>query len=327
MRDYQKSQNLISHIQISRTSDFNSPVPDDFANIALHLALALRGIGLAQKYLWSSLETETSIFGVLFFDFGFHEATALCLDDLWIWIYLVAGITLLTTVVARGGQRPGTGNALAKTKRESFYAFLRQFGLCFCVACEVLLVAAIVYRDDAFRYDWTPATHALRIGVPVALCLSWPGSGAGVHKFVPRILRLAIALTFVGHGFNAWLQHPQYVTFILTSSDSVLGANLDQSTAEAALRWIAVLDFLAGVGVVFTRSEWFVSRWLLGYCAAWGLLTAASRVTAGGWMLWPETVLRAGHFLGPLALYAYWTTRCSGRNVPEGNDQLTDDVL
>ena len=268
--------------------------PHALVRFALQAALLLRGIGLAQKFLWSKFETESSVFGLLYFDANVSESLALMIDNGLVWIYLLAALASSSTCAKADALR-----------------HLRHLGLWFCVAWELLLLAAIVFRKDAIYFWLSPAAHALRIGVPLALLFECRAQNT---RWTSRWLRIAIALTFIAHGCQAWFQHPEYATYLLATGHNLFGAQLDQSSVELVLRTIGIVDILIALGVLFGNRFGHKYRWLLTYVVLWGFITAASRVTTGGIVVWHEAVLRASHFCGPLALIGCHH-KCLGENI------------
>lgn len=271
-----------------------------FSRACLAAALLLRGIGVCQKYLWSSFEIESAIFGVLFFEWHWPEQLALRVDDWCVRTYLFAGVLAVGQFAASTFPRlPDLiGMRWARVGQLAGAA-----SLMFCVAWEVALVASICERGEAFSPVLTPAGHALRFAIPLTLVVANFGVGS---RLVQCFLRWAVALTFLGHGLNAWMQDPVYTSFILATVQSFHLSGIEQATAEVFLRIISVMDLIVAVAVLAIPSRWRVFRWLILYAAVWGFLTAASRMTASGVWVWHETLLRTSHFLGPAALFGFW---------------------
>ena len=284
-------------------------------------ALLLRGLGLAHKYLWADFETETPIFEVLLFDIGVSESYALSVDNIGTWFYLIAAIIALIAGVGRGFRKSPAGQRTTSA------------ALLFCVLWELLMVLATLHRGGLFMVQWTPATQALRIATPLALLALLTNRTSG-DQFVPAsvlpVLRVAIAATFVGHGMKAMFLHPQYITLLVASMSNLVGWSMSQLLAERMLCCIGMIDLLLATLILTTRL-----RWVAIYLAVWGGLTALSRMTAGGWTMWPEVLLRASHFAGPLVVLLYWSAqdqareaivappRNSRRNYPSCNEPIT----
>jgi hypothetical protein len=120
-------------------------------------------------------------------------------------------------------------------------------------------------------------------------------------------LKVAIALTFVGHGLYALgLFFPVPANFTVMTV-KILGVNQDQ--AFQFLFWAGVLDMVVGLGI-FLPFKW--ARWVLLYAVLWGLATTAARIWAHFylenlefvfWRWVPEALFRVPHFLMPYFLW------------------------
>ncbi len=119
-------------------------------------------------------------------------------------------------------------------------------------------------------------------------------------------LKLAVSLTFVGHGLYAFGIYPIPGHFL----DMVLALfPLDEPQAILFLKVAGVLDFLVAV-LIFIPGKW--AKYALMYATVWGFLTALARLAVtielgseGEGLLWglTQTVYRLGHGLVPLFLY------------------------
>lgn len=104
------------------------------------------------------------------------------------------------------------------------------------------------------------------------------------------ILRIGVAMEFVGHGALGVL----HLAPTWTSYFAVVGIS-----KEAALRWMPIVgafDITMALALLF-----FPMRGAVMYMAAWGLWTAVLRPLAGE-SVW-EAVERAGNYGAPLALF------------------------
>jgi len=179
----------------------------------------------------------------------------------------------------------------------------------------VLVNAAFGMGVGGYAFsELTLATASLRILAPLALLSAWwqGRSGGSISlRITDGLLRFGLAVVFISHGYEAWAQHPEFADYLL----AVAGlAHLDPSdeTVFWILRGIAVLDVAAGVAVL-VRPAPPVLVWL----AFWGLVTALSRPVAYGWLLFPEVIVRAPHFLVPVA--CFWLNKVSlgKENTPD----------
>lgn len=153
---------------------------------------------------------------------------------------------------------------------------------------------------------WAPLTHSARYAAPLVLA-AWlvaarlpPGHGARWQAAGAWLLRFSLAAVFVTHGLEALQAHPGFVDLILSSALNLGGGRLTESAATTVLEWIGLADF-AVAGALVLRPHPAVLLW----AAFWAALTALSRVTANGWGAYPDVLLRAAYFLGPLALWRW----------------------
>ncbi|MEX2578444.1 MAG: hypothetical protein WD342_05240 [Verrucomicrobiales bacterium] len=175
----------------------------------------------------------------------------------------------------------------------------RRWGGCLMLpAFAYLLVNAclIARMGGTGHAEWTPAAHALRYGTPLALALLVLKEPFGEVQ-VTMLLRMVIALVFVTHGVEALVHYPRFIDLVIGSGENLLGWRINESQAQSALTVIGVVDVIAGL-LVLARPH----PALLWSLAAWGLITALSRMTSLGWIAYPELLTRATHFLVPLAL-------------------------
>jgi hypothetical protein len=118
--------------------------------------------------------------------------------------------------------------------------------------------------------------------------------------------KIAVAITFVGHGLYAFGFYPQpgnYIDMVITIT------GLSEDVTRSFLTAMGIIDFVVAIAIFRPFS---ISKYALLYCAAWGLLTAFARVVAGfnaDFMLqtlhqWGfETIFRLAHGLIPLWIF------------------------
>lgn len=221
--------------------------------------------------------------------------------------------------------------------------------------------------------EWTIYSDMLRWGTPLVLLflIALP-SARWIERFrMPAardLLRVLIAAVFFFHGLQAWLANPGFVDLILgtigRTFDPALAAvgiatetnlRISESTAVALMKVIAIVDFAVALAVlVYPRPVLVPQRFwknpcancairrvilpaLLLWLAFWGLITALSRLTALGLPLgleqYPELLIRAAHYLGPLALWGlalatYWpATRSQHRPGDAGAPAVAEPAL
>jgi len=167
------------------------------------------------------------------------------------------------------------------------------------VAAPVFVEACAGVRAGGFPfYELTPYANAMRYLTPLALIPLLFRSRPLAATLSAWILRLGLATIFLIHGYEAWQLHPQFIDYIIGSGRKLGEIEISESTASRLLRWIAVVDLVAAVLVLVSCS-----RWLLAWLCFWGLVTALSRPLSAGLQSYPEVLLRASHFLGPVALW------------------------
>jgi hypothetical protein len=166
-----------------------------------------------------------------------------------------------------------------------------------------LVFLALLYSKEQDFRTGLFIEYALQAGAPLFFYYYLKRPELTVR--LDRLMRLAVALTFIGHGLYAIGYYPRpgnFSTMVINS----LGVSLE---AANSIIWTAgLLDFIAALWLILPIT--WRSLPLL-YCAVWGFLTALARVWAyfypEFWMeslhQWTfEFVYRAPHFLIPLAL-------------------------
>lgn len=180
----------------------------------------------------------------------------------------------------------------------------------FRFGCWAALLMGLVLMAESFAgvfaggfpfFEHTPWAWALRFGAPFALAVllwkrtpqaAWTTPGADL------VLRVAIAAVFTIHGLEALWKHPQFIDLVIGSANTV-GWEIGEAAVVRMLFVIAMVDLLvAGLVLLWPRTP------LLVWLALWGLVTALSRPLAYGFASYPDVLIRAPHFLAPLALMA-----------------------
>lgn len=171
------------------------------------------------------------------------------------------------------------------------------------IAVLIFAEALAGVRAGGFHfYELTPYAHALRYAAPLALVpliarARFFGRPEARRNTAAWILRIAIGVVFVVHGYEAWMLHPHFIDFVLTASEGLLGFEMEEATAGTVLKAIGIVDFAVVVWLL-VKPSWP----LLGWLAFWGLITALARPVTLGFDSYPELLLRATHVLAPLAL-------------------------
>ena len=252
------------------------------------------------KLLWGEYETESDVYGWLFFDLGWLEETSLRVEDAGTIAFFTCGLSILVL--------PLLGRSLsAKSSRWNQLLFGLQI---LCLPWIALWQGAHsllhAWRGGSFMAEWAVAAHAVRIFTPLALIAFLVAKRDakpidGLVVMGDWILRLAVAATFITHGVEAIRLNPAFVDLLIGSANNLLGWAMSQSTATIMLYVIGVIDIALAVALLARR--W---RSVAGYLAFWGIVTACSRVTAAGLVgfaaAYPETLIRAANGGAPLAL-------------------------
>jgi len=199
--------------------------------------------------------------------------------------------------------------------RPTVFALLGVFALVFTES-----LAAVKAGGFAF-FAWTPYANVLRYLAPLALLPLVVGHRRIALQAEHRrsisswILRIGLAVVFVTHGIEALKLHPGFIDLIIGSGRSLFGWSISERAAGNALRVIFVVDLIVA-GLILIRT-WTP---LLAWMALWGFATALSRSISLGFESYPEILLRASHFLAPLAIWLL--RRADGKNGPRSLEQI-----
>ncbi|MFG0265712.1 MAG: hypothetical protein ACF8AM_11275, partial [Rhodopirellula sp. JB055] len=93
-----------------------------------------------------------------------------------------------------------------------------------------------------------------------------------------------------------------FIDLILLSDMQWTEFGFRQASVERILVVIGILDILVALALLIFRS-----RAAAFYMVVWGLVTAASRMTALGMDAWPETWIRIANGGVPLAILIHWS--------------------
>lgn len=151
--------------------------------------------------------------------------------------------------------------------------------------------------------EYALLTHGLRFLLPLALIAVVRAEGQGENRsrdlirLANWILRVGLATIFFMHGMEALWHHPGFIDLIIGSAWHLVGVTVGESAAIQALNVIGAVDVL--VALLLLIKPW---RALLMWMCFWGLATALSRPIAMGFASYPDVLVRASHFLSPLAI-------------------------
>ena len=270
----------------------------------LRFVVVIECFGLGGRYLFSSLETESDIYGWLYFDCHWSESLAQSIDNAGALMTLVAGgLLCLTGWLMR---RQPIESARLKIVRK-----LDQAAACWIAVWMLLIATAHMMRAAVFS-ELSLAEHAVRYAAPLALAICGR-AGSGIDlvasrqparaRFTVLMLTVAAAFTFAAHGYKAYQCYAPFTDLILLSDMQWTDTGCTQAAAERLLIVIGVADIIVALVLL-------VFRWRLAafYMVAWGFVTAASRMTALGTDAWPETLIRIANGGVPLAILVHWMT-------------------
>ncbi|MDH3584147.1 MAG: hypothetical protein OER86_08020 [Phycisphaerae bacterium] len=253
------------------------------------LRLAVAGHCLAMAWLW--IRSNSPINTILYIHWGWAESTAHMVDRTAGWCFVLA--------------------AFVAVIRPTWWAMGP-------VAAWTFLVAWAIRADhpgDPYQ-QWAPVGQAARYACPVALMLLWPAVRTPLNarrsEITLWVLRVATSATFVLHGLKALWADPNFIDLIIGTGRNLVGAEISEAGATTALKVIGIVD-LAVAALLVLRRWCAVAAWM----AIWGLLTAASRMTAMGTEAWTETAARLANGALPLALLLlWWRCRQPGPTTP-----------
>lgn len=230
----------------------------------LKTALLLQCVGTF-FYLKGGSAIET----MLFMEVGLQQAQSKFIENIIAWVFLFSGI-------------------LAFFKPNKYLLIL--------ISLITLALAFIIKRQAGSPFtEWSIPAHLIRIILPIGIILL-EGEKRNVN-YSYWLLVVGLSITFITHGLEAWSLHPRFIDYLLISSENTFGIRLKQSNAEIALKVIGSLDILAALTtLIFSTNAVFY--WM----AFWGFITAFARITELGWGLYPEILIRSGHYLVPIGL-------------------------
>lgn len=172
------------------------------------------------------------------------------------------------------------------------------------ISLAILAEAYATYRFGGEWYsEYTLFTHAPRFLMPIALLmlLRFRRSQQDTRlTLVPSvwILRATLSVLFFIHGLEALWHNPRFIDLIIGSMYRVFGMGVSESSSKIVLTVIGIADIVVAV-LVLVRPGRKVLYWM----CFWGLLTALSRPLAMGFASYPDVLIRAAHYLAPIALW------------------------
>ncbi len=273
-----------------------NPASFDAILWCLRATTALQCFGIAGRYLFSKFESESQIYGLLYFDFGLPEYAAQLIDDIGGYGCLLSAVGVLAAGFVSAISKHGLSETIIYRLR-----CIETSALSFIIFWSLGMAISETVRGDLFA-RLTLMEEAVRIATPATLLLFLMDRERSNHGMFSKcgslILLAATSLTFASHGYQAIELYGPFVDLILLSNPCGITLATDQQTAETLLLIIGWIDIALAILIIALR--WQV---IAIYMAAWGLLTAYSRVTAGGMDAWPEMFIRAANAGAPLTLF------------------------
>lgn len=228
---------------------------------------------------WLATRSPTAINGALFIELGVRESWCNSIDR-------AAAVLLPLFAVC------------ASVPRRARLVFLLPIALWFLTDA----IAAVIGRNESHS-QLAPLERMVRYLVPIALPLL--ASERGIRRVGEVLLRVSAACVFAAHGAKAWLLDPQFQDLLwsLFRRLRALGVDVrpDPDRIDHALHVIGGVDLTLAALVLLTR--W---RTVALYMAAWGLITAGSRLVLWGMPGLAECALRALNAAVPFYLYLTW---------------------
>jgi hypothetical protein len=220
---------------------------------------------------------------MLFMEAGMKQADAKSVEKFIAWVFLLSGIWMFI--------KPNKP-------------------LLLIISILTLLLAFIIKRQAGSPFtEWSIPAHMIRILLPFGLLFFIRENKKLTLPYY--ILLVGLVITFFTHGLEALSLHPRFLDYLILSFENTFELRMKQVHAENMLRIIGSLDILAAIlAIVFPKKPVFI--WL----AFWGLITAFARITELGIGMYPEVLIRAGHFLVPICLILINTERNAAIKAP-----------
>lgn len=134
-----------------------------------------------------------------------------------------------------------------------------------------LVFLSLLYWLEKFQSTGQFIEYSLQIGTPIFLVwvILWN------TKHLMLAMKIAISLTFIGHGLYALGFYPVPAHFVQMTID---GFGMSETTAISFLYVIGIVDVIVAI-LIFVPVKW-ISQTALVYCIIWGSMTAFARIVA-----------------------------------------------
>jgi hypothetical protein len=169
-----------------------------------------------------------------------------------------------------------------------------------------LVLLSLLYWLEKFQSIGQFIEYSLQIGTPIFLiwAILWN------TKHLMLAMKIAISLTFIGHGLYALGFYPVPAHFVQMTID---GFGMDETRAVSFLHIIGIIDLIVAI-LIFIPVKW-ISQTALLYCIIWGSMTAFARIVGNFDMNIPmescyqwlhEVIYRLPHGGVPLIVFLYY---------------------
>jgi hypothetical protein len=277
----------------------------------LRIVIVIQCVGIAGRYVLSTYESESDVYGLLYFDLGWPEKVAQLIDDVGGWGCLVSAVVLVVNGCVSDRNSLGRGLADHAPAESRLCFIVDAIVLIFVATWTISLGASHMIRGELYA-ELALGELAVRFFAPIGLLLLLQAASASSRKLMliaTGLLTVAAAMTFAVHGYKAIQQYGPFVDLILLSDNRIFGIGPKQATTESILLIIGWTDIVVAALLLATR--W---RVVAAYMFLWGLITAFSRMTALGMVAWPETLIRSANAGVPLVLWFLYQNRFSARS-------------
>ncbi len=161
-----------------------------------------------------------------------------------------------------------------------------------------LLANAVAAMDTGGKAhaELTIPAHATRWMLPLVMTLLiWRPSAVMAANWM---LRIATAMTFATHGWEAFRLNPAFQDLIY-SFGALFGVKVPSVVNHGLLHAIGLMDVWLALSVLLIHRP-VLLRWMV----FWGLVTALARPLTIGWLAWPELAVRLSNGFCPWLILA-----------------------
>lgn len=150
----------------------------------------------------------------------------------------------------------------------------QKLGILLLVGSSFLIVLALLYWKEKFQSFGQFIEYSLQFSTPIFLYLALFKIKIDQHfQRLVLFMKIAVALTFIGHGLYALGVYPVPSTYVEMMINVFY---FSDTNAILFLKIAGMLDLIAAVAI-FIPS---IQKPFLWYCVIWGTLTALARLVA-----------------------------------------------